>query len=249
MKCLIVDDEYYARKAMEKLVSQWTGVTWVKSADSAPEAEELVDREPPDIILTDIVMPGMDGLELSQRILRKHPGMLIVILTGFSEFEYAKRAIDYGLKGYLTKPVQKDELYHTLEKLARMLASPEPKPVSKTETTAIDGRSVAERMIDYIQTHYHEDIRLEGLAKNIFFLSAAHLSRLFKQQTGKRFTDYLYTVRMEKAWELIHNTDIAVWRIGELVGYNETSYFINTFKSFYGDTPGGVRAVKASRRP
>lgn len=122
MNVLIADDEYYARKAMAKKVLQ---------AD--PEAEILGDFEngiqvleylaehpdEADVLLTDVKMPEMDGLHLAQYLFEQESQIEIIIISGYNEFEYARKAISFGVSNYLVKPVQKEELKEALEKISR----------------------------------------------------------------------------------------------------------------------------------
>ena len=122
MKVLIADDEYYARKAMAKKVLQ---------AD--PEAEILGDFEngvqvleyleahpnEADVLLTDVKMPEMDGLYLAQYLFEQESGIEVIIISGYNEFEYARKAISFGVSNYLVKPVQKEELKEALDKISR----------------------------------------------------------------------------------------------------------------------------------
>ena len=93
----------------------WT-VNWSEIVKNGKEAAEFVKEHPVDIVLTDILMPYMDGMELSNFLHDNYPEIVIVIFSGFGEFEYAKKAIQYGVSEYLLKPVTAMELTGVLKK-------------------------------------------------------------------------------------------------------------------------------------
>lgn len=111
IKLLIVDDEVQIRKGIEKGIP-WKelGISKVQSAPNGVAALEIIRAERTDILITDIRMPGMDGLELARKAKTVQENMHIIILSGFSEFDYAKQAISIGVKDYLLKPIKVREL-------------------------------------------------------------------------------------------------------------------------------------------
>lgn len=118
MKILIVEDEYYSRKRLVKMVREWnSSVIVTGDVETGIEAVNSIRREQPDIVITDIRMPEMDGLELSRYVREHHPSVFIGIISGYADFEYAREAIKYQVKGYLLKPIKKDDLYELLDEL------------------------------------------------------------------------------------------------------------------------------------
>ena len=114
-KLILVDDEEEVRKGiLEKIEWNKYGFEVVGEAENGIEALEKAERTLPDLIITDIKMPFMDGLELSERIREKLPTTRIIILTGFDEFEYAKKAIKLDVVEYALKPISADELIEVL---------------------------------------------------------------------------------------------------------------------------------------
>ena len=108
---MIVDDEYLERILISKSFD-WEahGFKIVGEAESAKQALDLYDVLKPHIIFTDINMPFMDGLEFARQIEEKKLGTKIIIITGYREFEYAKKAVEIGVKSFLLKPIAKEEL-------------------------------------------------------------------------------------------------------------------------------------------
>lgn len=119
-RIMIVDDEENFRKAViHKMDWSSMGYEVVADTDNGVDALELAGRMLPDVIITDIKMPYMDGLTLSKQVRNQLPGTKVVILSGFDDFDYAKRAMKYDVKEYILKPIQSSELKEVLEKLKR----------------------------------------------------------------------------------------------------------------------------------
>lgn len=111
LKLIIVDDEHLVRNLLKNCIN-WSEIGYevVGEASCAQEALELVDRVQPDVIFTDICMPYMDGIEFGKIVFEKYPLIKIIILTGYEEFEYAKRSIKIGIADFLLKPINDDEI-------------------------------------------------------------------------------------------------------------------------------------------
>ncbi|WP_337405120.1 response regulator, partial [Suilimivivens sp.] len=140
-KVMIVDDEKLICRLVKALV-KWDelGMESVATADNALEALELLEEVRPDILITDIRMPGMDGLELIREVKKHCPEIEIIIISGYAHFEYAKNAIALGVGNYILKPINQEELNKTLLKIGERLK--EKKYVRKLETVnrqATDG--------------------------------------------------------------------------------------------------------------
>ena len=122
-KVVIADDEERICRLIEALVD-WEGIGLALAAvaHNGVEACEVIDREKPDILITDIRMPGCSGLELIEQVKKSLPELEIIIISGYAHFEYAQQAIKFGVGDYLLKPVNKAELNSTLEKLKNRVA-------------------------------------------------------------------------------------------------------------------------------
>lgn len=117
-RLMIVDDEDRLREGLVRRIDwEASGFAVVGQAENGQAGLELSERLAPDVIITDIKMPFMDGLEMSRRILEKQPGVKIIVLSGFDDFEYAQEALALGTVEYILKPISADELVRTLEKV------------------------------------------------------------------------------------------------------------------------------------
>jgi two-component system response regulator YesN len=121
-KAIIVDDEKltrdYLKLNLPKIHEQWVVLD---VAEDGRDALDKLREQQADLIITDIKMPVMDGLELCRKVKESYPGQKMMILSGYDEFEMAKQAIQYGVKDYLLKPIMKDELFAALDKITNEL--------------------------------------------------------------------------------------------------------------------------------
>ena len=117
-RIILVDDEEEVRKSIIRKID-WTAVGFavVGDAENGEDALEKIENLEPDVVLTDIRMPYMDGLTLAERIRQKYPSMKIVIFSGYDDFEYAKQAIKLNVTEYILKPVNVEELTAILKRI------------------------------------------------------------------------------------------------------------------------------------
>ena len=121
-RVLLVDDEILVRDAIRNNID-WQGLGYELAGDcqNGKEAIEFVQEQPVDLVLTDICMPYVDGMELSHYLHDNCPEVKIIIFSGFGEFEYAKKAIQYNVSEYLLKPVTAVELTEVLKNMYQIL--------------------------------------------------------------------------------------------------------------------------------
>lgn len=220
MKVLLVDDESYMTEYLKKLVD-WKsyGFEEVLTASGGSIARDLIEQKKPELLVTDIRMPRVSGLDLVKYIDEKNYPTKTIILSGYSEFEYAQQALRYGVTEYLVKPILKKDFQISLEHVME-------KFFEKEESFPDDGISAVKK---YIAEHVGEDLSLEILGE-VAHLHPAYLSKTFKEETGKNLSAYITDVKMEKAAELLSGTDRWVHEIMESVGYQKSQYFSKIFK-------------------
>lgn len=117
-KVLLVDDEEEVRNAIEQRINwEELGFEVIGKAQNGVKAMEIAEKLQPDVVITDIKMPYMNGLELARNLKEENPGVRILILTGFDEFEYAKEAVHLEIEEYILKPINANELSECLKRL------------------------------------------------------------------------------------------------------------------------------------
>lgn len=253
---MLVDDEEEIRLAIEKKINwEELGFKVVGTAENGYEALDMALERRPDVVMTDINMPFMNGLEFSKQLKAELPTTKFVILTGYDEFEYAKEAIELAVVEYVLKPVNSDELYQLFSRLKVRLDDEEEQRRNLEnlekyyqETFAqfkdINTHDLVEKAKVYIAEHFNEsDLSVDTLS-NYLNVTPNYFSSLFRKKTGYTFVTYLTNLRMEKAKWLLDNTDEKAYIIAGLVGIEEPNYFSYVFKKAYGISPSKYRLKK-----
>lgn len=243
-KYIVVEDEQLIRKnIMKKIEGLALPLLFAGEASNGMSAQRLLAEEMPDIVLTDIRMPGFDGLELAKFIHGRYPKVKTIIISGHSEFSYAQTAIKYQVYEYLLKPVSAESLQTTLQHLLIALDS-ENKELAQlaTDSHSLSQDEICELMMQYIRQNYQAELSLGELAQKIGY-TAEYIGKLFKKHTGETPSKFLTKLRMNEAkYLLIHQPELEIKRIGELVGYRDSFYFSRIFKSHNGVYPSEFRS-------
>lgn len=208
----------------------------------AQEALEYIEKHPVDLIVSDIRMPGMDGIELAQRIAQMHEEHKpkIVFFSAYGEFAYAQQAMKYGVIQYILKTSPYEELTAIFEGIREKLDEEYNKIEDKGEEgEELSGDQALTAMKEYIKKHL-KDASLEEMAREVY-MSPAYASRYFKTKTEENFQDYLIRQRMERAVVLLKDLQYRVSDISDMVGYSNPFNFTRTFKKYYGKTPKEYR--------
>jgi len=233
-KLAIIDDEYIIRNGIAKNID-WDkmGFHVIFTANNGKEALELMEKEIPDVVITDIKMPVMDGIELIRNIKYKYPKIKIVILSGYNEFEYAQKGIEYGVCSYILKPIKEEDINKLFKKIYETLLFGDA--VEKADIYQ-KVNPIIIRIKEYINKKYYEKISLDELAYE-FYMNPSYLSKLFKDETRTNITAYIQDIRIKKSKELLKESEYQINEIAEKVGYPDYRYFCTTFKKATGITP------------
>ena len=119
---LIVDDERIEREGLKYLLSMKEGEREIYEASNGKQALQIIRTEDIQLLLTDIKMPHMDGLELARRAKEEKPGLQIIIFSGYNDFTFAQEAIRYGVTEYILKPVDPDNFHSVIEKVEKEIS-------------------------------------------------------------------------------------------------------------------------------
>lgn len=237
---VIADDESIVRRSLRKNI-KWAkyGFKVVADAQNGQEALQAVETHRPELLITDIKMPDLTGIEVLIRAKKLHPQLQVVMLSAYDSFAYAADALMYGAQAYLLKPVDPLMLDDVMNKINGNLQQMERKiPFFKADKTreAAQSGDIVESARQYIHANYEEKITLEQTAA-VCHTSASYLSTVFKAKTGCSFVDYLVSVRMKKARELLEFSGYRIADIAQKVGYEDYTYFCKVFKKENGKTP------------
>ncbi len=240
-KALVVDDEKIGRDGIKFLMKKYNDQIEVAEAINGRVALEHIRSNQVDILITDIKMPIMGGMELIREVYKDFPHLKIIILSGYGEFEYAQNALKMGVCEYLLKPVSKDDFDEAIEKVLTKCKQDNTKSNEDVESDNNIGVGKVEAVKKYIAKNYHEDIGVEQLA-NAVDLTPSYLSHIFKKETGENLGKFIKKVRMEKARDMLENSYEKIVNISEAVGYQNVSYFCKSFREYYGISPQKFRA-------
>lgn len=211
----------------------------VGKAQTGSRAYELVEELSPDVLITDIRMPVMDGMALLSKAREQFPFMKFIITSGFSDFDYARKAINLKVSDYLLKPIDPDELQAVLQKIKKefMLTKNTYEEIFNTGTTRMPPAQIAELLKDFLVENYSQDINLNLIANNMNY-SSSYLTRIFCQVYDCTPSRYITNLRMSRAQGmLLHNPEFSIKQIGEAVGYHDQGYFSRIFKKQTGKSP------------
>ena len=231
---MIVEDEYLVRQGIASLVNyEQFGMQVIAQAENGIEAWQKFQENPADILLTDINMPQMNGLELAKLVRDQAPKCHIVFLTGYDDFDYARTAIKLGADDYLLKPFSKDDVEEMLAKLQTKL----DKERKRAQIQNLVDQGQRSELEEAIHARLADsELSLKSLAFQLGF-SSSYLSVLIKKELGLPFQDYLIQERMKKAKLLLLTTDLKIYEIAEQVGFDDMNYFSQRFKQVVGLTP------------
>lgn len=247
-RLLIADDEKIERMVLYKTIHKNLGEQCaIFEAENGREALEIYERERIQIAILDIEMPGINGIEVAQRIREKDRKCCIIFLTAFDEFSYAKKAITVRALDYLLKPYDENELLLVVEEAMRItddntghIASEVDEVEEQKSMGNVRQSVVFEKIEHYIHENYQEDISMQDAARAMNY-SEAYFCKLFKQCFGKNFTSYLTEHRVREAKKLLIQPMVNVREVGKAVGYGDSNYFAKVFKRITGQSPTEYR--------
>lgn len=247
---LIVEDEAPIREWLVYTISNINEKFKVSdSAQNGKEAYEIWKNKKQKLIITDIQMPIMDGIELTKKIKEEDKDTFVILLTNHAEFSYAKQAITYGVYEYLIKSEirvrELESILNDINTKLEIINKDLPKVNIKAGNTLLKennndySRSI-KNALEYIEKNYKKHISLGDISRHVY-LSQEYFSRLFKEEVGVNFVNYLTMYRIEKAEYLLKNTDMKITQVADEVGYSNASYFSKSYKKYKGISPDDDR--------
>lgn len=260
IRLLIADDEKLEREALAELVQRrFEREVVLEVAENGRKAADTAVLWSADLILMDIEMPGMSGLDAARAVLAQRPSCRVIFVTAYSLFQYAHEAVHLGACDYLLKPVDPDELEASVRRAMRQieterkleeLAAARPQPEqTETEDEAEDAPEESENsqtalvmahVRRYLEDNYMFDLSLDSVGE-ILHISPAYLSAQFKKYQKMNFLDCLTELRINAAKELLADPFRSSAEVASMVGYEDASYFARAFKKRTGMTPTQYR--------
>lgn len=236
-KLVVVDDEKLILDGICEIFP-WNNIGFeiVKKTTSAKEALAYIQTEKVDVVMTDIVMPDLNGLEFAKE-LKRYPDLLVVILSSFSDYDYMREALRLNITDYILKPVNYESLTDYFQKAKEILD--QRNRVSDAKESSYY-ENLIQQVDEYLQANYR-NAKLGEAAERVA-ISPSYLSKIYKEKCGIGFYDKLLRIRMEKAAEMLRSPAYKGYEIASLVGYDNPKNFSRAFKAYYRVTPREYRS-------
>jgi two-component system response regulator YesN len=270
---VIIDDEKWVRSVVKNAID-WRalGYELLGEAADGEAALKLVGRTRPNLVLTDIRMPGVDGFKFIEAIGGRTADAKIVIISGYDDFQYAQKAMGHGVYAFITKPIDEDELRAVatevrggiegeqrraqqiadmktnlarLSEIVRWNATREDID-APPETPRVEDDRIT-KALEIVALEYASPLGTREVSERVF-MSEAYFSDRFGKLVGKSFSIYLAEYRVSVAITLLEQPELRVKDVAPLVGFESTNYFCRVFKRYAGCTPGEYRATLRSQR-
>ncbi|MEM1484510.1 response regulator [Oscillospiraceae bacterium PP1C4] len=246
---ILVEDEDIIRKGIKHSVP-WEehNCTVIGEAQNGVEGKKLIQTLNPNIVITDINMPVMDGLQMIAET-KCQNDYVAILLTGYSDFEYAKEAIKNGVSDYMLKPLNMEEMTETLDRAVLECKNisilrnqnesvGEWKSISLFNDMEVNEPStpVVNRILELIAENYTKKITLSDLSEKLHY-SDRYINQKFQKVLGTTVIEYLNRYRIQKALSLLQNDQIPISDIGWECGIGDYKYFNHVFKKYIGCSP------------
>ncbi|MFC5404822.1 response regulator transcription factor [Cohnella soli] len=222
LKIAIADDEELVRRGLEVIISDsGRGDRVTGCYSNGEEALGNLLSADIDVLITDIRMPKLDGLGLIKGLREMNVDIPCIIVSGYNDFEYARKAIQYGVYDYLLKPIDPDEMFQCLD----VISAKKYGAKAKNDSDDTNMKKVVLMVKQIIDKEYMKEFKLPELSQQVY-LNPNYLSRLFKIETGINISDYLIHVRMERAKEMLRrNVGQKIYEVADAVGYTDSVFF------------------------
>lgn len=256
MKLLIADDERFEREFLADIVAgRFPGQVQTRTVENGRQAVETASLWEPDIVLMDIEMPKINGIEAAKRILAQRPDCKLTFVTAYSLFEYAYEAVKMSAYDYILKPVNPDDVERSVRRCIRQIETERqlkemaPMAESLAASASYDRTAL---LMDNVKKYLQHNYMLYGVSldsiSDILNINSSYFSQLFKKSFGVNFVDYLTELRINAAKELLKDPFLTMAEVAEMVGYESPNYFTRVFKKNTGITPTEYRRTRTGKR-
>lgn len=238
LKVLIVEDEEMIRKGIV-LTVDWAALDCMVVGEAANGIQglEAARRLEPSLIITDLKMPQMDGIEMLKALRAQGCTAYVIILTAYDNFSYVQSALRLGAVDYLLKPFHDGDLENAITRVQQRMKPEAAETAPLGIVRKGDKSKYVQEAMDYISAHYNDpDISVGTVAQSLN-ISEGYLSHTFKKETDYTLLNYLTRYRIHKAMELLKDCRVKVYEVAEQVGYRDIAYFSATFKKYAGISP------------
>lgn len=244
-RVVVIEDEEAIRKGIIMSIDfSALNCILIGEAGNGVEGIKLIQEKKPDIVITDVTMPLMSGIEMIEQTLEYN--YTSIIISGYDEFSYAKKAIKLGVCDYLMKPIDKEELNNVIQsivssfdlssKISGLLKEKNQIEHIQLLETLNKEDHLVDKIMEYINLHYSEKIFLSDIA-DVLNYSESLLSKRFRRVTQMTFNEYLNRFRIQKSIEYMKKGTYGLTGISDICGFSDYKYFSTVFKKYTGYTP------------
>lgn len=240
LQLLIVDDSKWTREGLAQVID-WASlnIEIAGTCANAVNACEVLASKHIDILITDIRMAGMDGLELAEHVHYNYPHIKIILISAYREFDYAYKAVHLGVSGYVLKPIDSAEMLKTVQSILPDPPQANAAPVLE-DTSASSVEKIVSSAKKYIDQYiYDPDMSLADIADELH-INYYYLSKCFKKGEGISFSKYVTNKRLQMASELLSNTNLHIYEICKQIGLDPKNFHV-LFRKEYNQTPQEYR--------
>lgn len=258
LRVMLIDDEPGVIEGLRRLID-WDAADAVVCGaftDSRKAVKACADVSP-ELIITDIEMPGLSGLELISELKKTVPGAVFAVLSAYDYFSYAQEAINLAVFRYLLKPLSSDDLCKLIKDVKEMRSGSKAAAsgygiaasgygstaaAAPYEIPLTESEQLVKRAQEIIEENYSDpEFKLSDIADTLF-VNYSYLSHIFKAKTGKTLFSCLLDAKMAHAAYLLKNSNLSVTDISRKVGYPLSKNFHQAFKKYYSESPKSFRA-------
>ncbi|MEG2017150.1 MAG: response regulator [Clostridium sp.] len=233
---LIIDDEELIRQGIKKrIISYELNIGTIFEGSNGIQALELLKNNKIHIALVDINIPFINGLEFIKEGIKLSRDTIFIIISGYDNFSYAQKAIEYGVFRYILKPINKNQLKETLIEAINLLGE-------KADENEENLNPLTKRILTEVNNNYSNcEYSLLDLAKSVGF-SESYISKTLKKDIGMTFNEYLTNIKIEMAKKILMTEGklTTVNEVAKRVGYSNQHYFSQVFKKHIGLTPSEI---------
>lgn len=238
---IIADDEFAIRNGIA------TNIAWKELGfevagrfEDGRDVIRYLEKNSVDVVFTDVEMYEVSGLEVASWVAENRPHVIVVIISGYKEFDYVKEAMSANVFDYILKPLNPEEIQRVFLKIRKKLDEERPQYCIVEENGEGDEKQLSpEKLVEYakeyIESHISEELTVEVIADKVY-MSRSHFAREFKRLTGDSVMDYVIRRRMERAISILRNGEHSQQKVAEAVGYEDLKYFQRSFKKYTGHT-------------
>ncbi|MEG0741209.1 MAG: response regulator [Clostridia bacterium] len=236
MELMVVDDDVTACSGIVRRLERMPDSRsfHIRSAVSGEEALCALEESAADILITDIHMHRLSGLDLIEQAKRRCPDMSCIILTAFKDFEYAQRALRMNVDDFLLKPCTERAM---MEAVTKVIERRRRLQLSAESLTPVEWACA------YLRKHLYDDVDMAFIA-NRLNLSYSYFSKLFRDSVGQTFTEFALALKMKEASRLLCQGE-SPSQIADRLHYSGLQNFTRAFSKHFGTTPSQYRSQHA----